>query len=609
MLKPQANSIRELVSLDGIWNFALASQDIEAEQAWKTTIPHHLQVPVPASYNDIFADQAIRDHVGWVYYQRTVNIPKGWSQERFFLRVDAATHRGRVYVDNDFVVEHVGGYTPFEVELTPLIKAGGAFRLTIAVCNELHWGTIPPGRIEVGNDGRRRQLYQHDFFNYAGLARSVWLYAVPTTFISDITVNTDLVDGGKGIVDFDFQTNQPIGQGRVNVSLVDEEGRVVGQARGQQGRLTIDAVIPWKPGAAYLYVLHAQILGDEQAVLDTYHLSVGVRSISVSGNRFLINNEAFYFTGFGKHEDSAVRGRGYDPAYMVHDCRLMDSMGANSFRTSHYPYAEEVLEYADRHGVVVIDETPAVGLNLAIVAGKHGWPNRPTFAPDAVSKATQAAHSQAIRELISRDKNHPSVVMWTITNEPAANEDGSREYFEPLVALARKLDQRPICFTNEIRAPPDKDRLADLFDVLCINRYYGWYVDTGDLVEAESRLETELRAWQEKFNKPIIISEHGVDTLAGLHSNCDTPWAEEYQVRYLETYHRVFDRVDSVIGEHVWGFADFQTQSTVFRVDGNKKGVFTRDRRPKAAVEYLRRRWRGPRNPAALLREKSTEQG
>ena len=91
--------------------------------------------------------------------------------------------------------------------------------------------------------------------------------------------------------------------------------------------------------------------------------------------------------------------------------------------------------------------------------------------------------------------------------------------------------------------------------------------------------------------KPIIITEYGADTVAGLHSVAPVPWTEEYQVAFLEMCHRVFDRVDAVVGEHVWCFADFATASGVRRVDGNKKGVFTRDRRPKVAAHFLRRRW------------------
>ena len=130
--------------------------------------------------------------------------------------------------------------------------------------------------------------------------------------------------------------------------------------------------------------------------------------MEVDGTRFLINGEPFTFKGFGKHEDSAVRGKGHDNPFMVHDFALMEWLGANSFRTSHYPYAEEVLDYADRHGVVVIDETAAVGMNMGLAGGIFGGPDLPTFSAETVNDATQAVHRQAIRELVARDKNHPA---------------------------------------------------------------------------------------------------------------------------------------------------------------------------------------------------------
>ena len=123
-----------------------------------------------------------------------------------------------------------------------------------------------------------------------------------------------------------------------------------------------------------------------------------------------------------------------------------------------------------------------------------------------------------------------------------------------------------------------------------INRYHGWYVDTGDLAAAEVRLEAELRAWA-TMGKPVVVTEYGADALSGLHAVGDIPWTEDYQVAVLEMSHRVFDRVNAVVGEHVWNFADFATSLGVTRVDGNKRGVFTRDRRPKAAAHALRKRW------------------
>ncbi|KAJ5185580.1 Glycoside hydrolase family 2 immunoglobulin-like beta-sandwich [Penicillium cf. griseofulvum] len=590
-LKPQRTTSRDLVNLDGLWKFTLASGPNDTARPWTAPFPRGaLECPVPASYNDIFVDRDIHDHVGWVYYQRNVFVPKGWSKERYFVRAESATHHGRIYINDHLLAEHVGGYTPFEADITEFVAAGDKFRLTIGVNNELTHETIPPGKIVVGEaTGKRTQTYQHDFYNYAGLARSIWLYSVPRQHIQDITVVTD-IERDTGIINYKVKVANK-DTGKVKISVVDEDGVVVANGSGAEGTVKVKSVKLWQPGAAYLYQLEASIVDSDDKVVDTYSLATGVRTVKVSGSKFLINDKPFYFTGFGRHEDSAVRGKGHDQAYMVHDFQLMNWMAANSFRTSHYPYAEEVMDFADRHGIVVIDETPAVGLNVGLLGLSTGEAAK-TFAPDSINNNTQEAHKQAIRELINRDKNHASVVMWSIANEPASNEDGALAYFEPLAKLTRELDStRPITFANVGLATYQTDQISDLFDVSCLNRYFGWYSETGDLGEAEVALEKELRGWEKKFDKPIIMTEYGADTIAGLHSTLGLPWSEEFQTQMLDMYHRVFDRVESMAGEHVWNFADFQTTLGTQRVDGNKKGVFTRDRKPKMAAHGLMARW------------------
>jgi beta-glucuronidase len=588
-LKPQHTTTRELVNLDGLWKFALAAED-EPSESWTAVLPKDLECPVPASYNDIFADRKIHDHVGWVLYQRDVIVPKGWSEERFLIRAEAATHKGRIYVNDEFLTEHSGGYTPFEADITHLVSAGEKFRLTIAVNNELTFETIPPGKVTVDNStGRKIQTYMHDFYNYAGLARSVWLYSVPEQHITDLTVVTDVEDT-NGLIHYDVEVSGSSNfTGSVKVSVIDDDGNVVSNATGAKGTAEVTDVKLWQPGAAYLYQFEVSVVDSNDKVLDTYSVPTGVRTVEVKGKEFLINGKPFYFTGFGAHEDSEIRGKGHDQAYMVHDFQLRKWMGANSFRTSHYPYAEEVMDFADRNGVVVIDETAAVGLNIALQGGVQGAP-----AETWVALNTSIAHEQSIRELISRDKNHPSIVMWVIANEPAAQEEGAREYFEPLAKLTRELEpSRPVTYANQGAATPETDLIMDLFDVICVNRYFGWYQQTGDLEAAEIALEEELRLWQDTYDKPIIMSEYGADTLAGLHSILAVPFSEEFQVDMLDMYHRVFDRIDAMAGEHVWNFADFQTSIGIRRVDGNKKGVFTRDRKPKAAAHSLKKRWTG----------------
>ena len=201
---------------------------------------------------------------------------------------------------------------------------------------------------------------------------------------------------------------------------------------------------------------------------------------------------------------------------------------------------------------------------------------------------------RAIEELIARDKNHPCVAVWSLANEPESHTDAARTYFEPLFDVARKADPtRPVGFVNMMFAPPDACKVTALADLVMINRYYGWYVGPGDLDAAEQALEAELSGWAAQHAKPIIVTEYGADAIAGLHTVHGAMWSEDYQAALLATYHRVFDRIDAVVGEQVWNFADFATEPSFIRVDGNKKGVFTRDRHPKLAAHELRRRWLG----------------
>ncbi|WP_458780998.1 beta-glucuronidase [Arthrobacter sp. D3-16] len=590
MLKPQANETRELVNLDGLYRFKVDFDRAGHREEWfKAPLETSLEMGVPASYNDVFPDKAIRDHVGYVWYQRDVRVPRGWAGERIHLRLDSATHEGMVWVDDVLVAGHVGGYMPFSADITDHVTPGKAFRLTVSVNNELTQATIPPGSITVTEDGRRQQSYLHDFYNYAGLHRSLWLYSTPTVTVDDITVITGFV-GATGNVDYTITTTGGSGSETVAVALRDADGVEVASSEGSQGTLVINDVVLWQPGAAYLYSLTAEVRDGGQ-LLDSYTLPVGVRTVEVSGKEFLINGQPFYFTGFGMHEDHVANGKGHSDAQMVNDFQLLEWTGANSFRTSHYPYAEEVMEFADRHGIVVIDETAAVGLHLGFGAVFGGIAKK-TYVEGGVDANTAANHRQAIAELIARDKNHPSVVIWSIANEPNGSEEGAREYFEPLAQLTRELDPtRPVGYVNVMFDTPDKELLGDLFDVIMLNRYYGWYLHNGDLETAEAVLEKELRQWEAKYGKPMIMTEYGPDTMPGFHSVYEQPWSEEYQAAFLAMYHRVFDRVDAMVGEQVWNFADFQTSNGIMRVDGNKKGVFTRDRRPKPAAFALRQRW------------------
>ena len=335
----------------------------------------------------------------------------------------------------------------------------------------------------------------------------------------------------------------------------------------------------WSIKNPYLYELKVMLL-EQEDIVDEYSIRFGVREIKVEGNKLLLNNETVFLKGFGKHEDFPIIGKALNLPVLIKDFSLMKWINANSFRTSHYPYAEEWLDYADEHGFLVIDEVPAISLDFRKVTEK-----------------TLANHKEFLKKLIARDKNHPSVIMWAPGNEP--NIVGEKSYYqgygdrywEEICNYTKSLDPtRPITVPNCQKGGTD-DPVLKYSDVISLNRYYGWYENPGKLDEAIERFETEMDFIADKYNKPIIITEFGADTMPGFHSISDQMFTEEYQSNLIKRYCELIESKEYTVGEHVWNFADFKTPQHVKRVVLNLKGVFTRNRDPKLVAFTLKDIW------------------
>lgn len=424
-----------------------------------------------------------------------------------------------------------------------------------------------------------------DFFNYCGITRPVKLYTTPGEYIRDVTLNAS-VDGDKASISYEVET---VGQGTVHIEVWDREGQKVAEGDGATGVLKVEQVHLWQPLRAYLYEIKIAFGADR------YTLPYGIRTVKVEGGKFLVNGQPFYFKGYGKHEDTYPGGRGLNMPMNVKDISLMKWQGANSFRTSHYPYSEEMMRLCDQEGIVVIDETPAVGVHLNFGGGANfkGGKKVNTFDPvEEGGIRTFEHHKEVIRDMIARDKNHACVVMWSIANESDSGSPGAYEYFKPLYDLAREADpqHRPCTIVSVQMKNYKEDCTIRLSDVFCLNRYYGWYACGGDLEAARAMLEEELGFWN-SLGKPFMFTEYGADTVCGLHDTVPVMFTEEYQVDYYKVNHQVVDSLENFVGEQVWNFADFATSQGIMRVQGNKKGIFTRDRKPKLAAHYLRERW------------------
>lgn len=601
MLYPVLTSSRLVSDLSGIWAFKLDNGSGFDEKWYAAPLEDAETMPVPASYNDIKDGIDFRDHYGWVFYQRTIAVPAYIREnQRVVMRCDAVSHHAKIYLNGEMICEHFGGFLPFEVELNGVLKDGDNL-LTIAVDNVIDYTTLPVGGKgnmlgggiggPVGN--QKPQNYPNfDFFNYCGINRPVRIYTTPKTYIADVSLKSDVADPlaaqVDAVVNYCIEAAGPdAAAAEAKVEIFDKTGKKVGEGSGLKGAIELKDITLWQPLKSYLYCVRVTV-GE-----DVYELPYGIRTVKVDGIHFLINGRPFYFKGYGKHEDTFPNGRGMNMAMYVKDMSLMKWQGANSFRCSHYPYSEEMMRLADEEGFVVIDETTAVGVNLDFGGGANfNGQKVHTFDKEHGVK-TFEHHKDVIRDLISRDKNYACVVMWNIANEPDSYSEGAYEYFKPLYDLAHELDpeNRPCTLTSvQMAGGPDTDKSAILSDVICLNRYYGWYFGGPDLVGPMDVLRKELKEW-EKLGKPLVITEYGADTVLGFHDVTPVMYTEEYQVDYYKANNAVLDEFKFVAGEQVWNFADFATSQGMLRVQGNKKGLFSRDRKPKLAAHYFHDRW------------------
>jgi len=575
MLYPQSNPFRQFVDLSGFWELKFDPESQGQQAGWADGFTGGRPVAVPASWNDQFAEW--RDYLGETWYQTHFDLPWGWdaARQHIGLRFGSANYLAEAWLNGTRLGEHEGGHLPFSFDLTPHVQSERNV-LVVRVEGKLAPDRVPPGNVPL--DSKHMFLDQHqnfpptsfDFFPYCGLHRPVLLTATPPEAITDLTVVTELP--GRVHVKVDLTgVDATTVRFALNGTMVQAETQVSGSTADIA--LDVPDAVLWSPASPHLYDLTVE-LTRRGTVYDRYVLPIGIREIKVEDDALLLNGQPVYLQGFGRHEDFPVTGRGYAPAVIVKDYALMKWVGANSFRTTHYPYSEQMMNLADRLGFLVIDETPAVGL---------------FFAEEGLDRRLQLCR-QYISELVSRDKNHPSVIMWSLANEPHSSVPAAKPFFHNLYDLCKSLDPtRPATLVSYVGAAEESFEFCDL---VCLNRYYGWYTESGQLNAGCAKLETELEALHAKFKKPIILSEYGADTVPGHHAQPPDMFSEEYQADMLEQYSRVLRNKPYVVGEHVWNMCDFKTSQGVRRMSSlNLKGVFTRDRRPKLAAHRLRKIW------------------
>ena len=350
-----------------------------------------------------------------------------------------------------------------------------------------------------------------------------------------------------------------------------EVARVTTSELEQNCQFSIAQAKLWDIGAGNLYKLDLILENADGQPCDRYQVPFGVRVVSSDTTGIYLNGRQLWLTGFGKHEDFPGFGRAPNPSIIAKDMDLLKWCNGNSYRTSHYPYDEDWYDYADRHGILIIDETPFVSLAERL------------FDDELEAKACRV-----IEEMVVRDWNHPSVILWSVANEPFLRSDRGTAFFKAMGDTVRKLDStRPVGYVAH--EEPEFNKAAQHFDWIGVNKYFGWYEGTGEIDGTIDIFKNLLTSFHEAYNIPILLSEFGADATQGENHVVPLIFTEHFQNEIVEKQIRAAATLPFICGCHVWNFADFATGQQLNRAFNNRKGAFSRDRSPKQLAFTLRR--------------------
>ena len=588
MLYPIRNKFRQVIDLSGFWKFKLDKEKKGEEEKLFNGFESDIEIALPGSWNEQLEETGLLHYIGSAWYCTNVFIPEEFKNKKVWIRVGSADYNSKIWINGNYVGENHCGFLPFEFEIGNYAKPGQQSVIVILINNELDEDTIPQGITSdhyFKENRLREETYpptRFDFSPFGGIHRPVLIYTTPAKYLEKIKFDSTILSNKKVVAEIKVKT-QNFNEGLVRATISSHGFTISTEVQLTKNSAKLELEIEncelWMPQSPFLYHLRVQIV-EGSNFIDEYELPLGIREVKIVKNKLFLNGEEVFLRGFGKHEDFWAVGKGLFLPLIVKDFQLFKWINANSFRTSHYPYSEEIMQYADRHGILIIDEVPAVSIDTRFATNK-----------------TIQNHKESITRLFERDYNHPSVIMWAIGNEPnlvgadSYYNGSGKKYWKQIFEHARSLDKsRPFTVPNCQRAGID-DPVFEFSDVLSINRYYGWYENPGQIRKAIELMENEMDQIHKKYKKPIFVTEFGADTMPGFHSTSEQMFTEEYQAKLIEEYIRLIESKNYTIGEHIWNFADFRTPQHFRRVVMNLKGVFTRSREPKLAAFRIKELW------------------
>lgn len=558
------HQIRRTELLDGPWDFMKDPLNAGIQEKWHERFPYSpLPLYVPSCWNN---ELGMYDYEGIGWYRKKIRIGHAQHVRLIFHAVHCHSD---VYLDGRHLGYHYGGFTPFEYIIPSL--AAGEHELVIRTDSTLDRLTIPTEQV--------------DWFHYGGIIRSVELQYLPDLYIERLKIEYELHDTAADVsVQVRIRSFLPTVQtSRLTLSeggheLHSEDIQLeAGQTFSHTFTLLLPEVRLWNVGQPELYTFQLQIEDDDKIE------RIGFRRIGTQDQRILINGSPVYLKGVNRHEEHPEWGFAFPPKLMHKELDIILELGCNSVRGSHYPQSSYWLDLLDEHGIVFWSEIPVWGCFL---------PNETVSEPLFRQRALTM-----MEEMIGLHLHHPSVIFWSVHNEIDSRTQEAYDFTQALIELVRRLDTSRLVTYATMH--PLEDILLPLFDVIGINKYFGWY--DGE-VEGFSNMLEQFHKRAERLgagDKVILMTEFGGAGLFG-----DVGWeprlfSEDYQARIVAGALAVFRSDPKIGGTFIWQFADIrsdlQSSSRNFRDRArgfNNKGLVNEYRKPKQSFREVRRIYR-----------------
>ena len=504
---------------------------------------------VPGDWNT--QDPRLFFYEGTVWFEREFEWHPDLDRSRTILYFGAVNYDAYVYVNGSQAGHHVGGFTPFNFDVTDLMRDGYNF-VVVKVDNKRHAEDVPT------------QIF--DWWNYGGITRDVLLIDVEPVYIENYNLQLVSLEGRR--LGFSVKLNSETAGRQVTLSIPELKIKktVTTDAKGTATIYMKAKPQLWSPETPKLYDVVIEqgyeVIRDE----------VGFRKIETRGKQLLLNGKPIFLRGVSIHEEKAFGGGRANSTEDAHTLlSWAKELGCNYVRLAHYPHNEYAVREAERMGILVWSEIP--------VYWTIAWSN-----PDTYANA-----ERQLTDMIKRDQNRANIIIWSIANEtPHSSERDA--FLSRLAKHARSLDStRLISMAMEVTSASNyrnrlQDNMSEYVDVVSFNQYVGWYRDVND---------ASKMTWEIPYDKPVIISEFGGGAKYGLHGEKNQRWTEEFQENLYRENLAMLDKIEGLAGTSPWILKDFRSPRRV--LNGiqdyyNRKGLLS-DRGEKKKAFYVLQEW------------------